>query len=115
MSFNWDTEIRDELGYDSDNTGDWHCNAAVPALQELTPTFIQGHWADAKNKVFVGTTPNEYTYDSHGTPITGDITEELVPHDLDVTKSQSLIIYLQAMTIRQLDQFGRYVKRLVGI
>ena len=111
----WLVAIQATLGYDGANPTDWYCNSAVPTLQEVTPYFLSTYWDDASNKIGVATTENEYTYDAKGTPITGDITEELVPQDLAVRKSQSLIIYLQAMTVRQLDKFGRYVKRLVGI
>jgi len=111
----WLVAIQATLGYDGANPTDWYCNSAVPTLQEVTPYFLSTYWDDASNKIGVATTPNEYTYDAKGTPITGDITEELVTQDLAVTKSQSLIIYSQAMIVRQLDKFGRYVKRLVGI
>ena len=114
MSFNWDTEIRDELGYDSDNTRDWHCNAAVPLLQELTPTFIQGHWADAKNKVFIGTTPNEYVY-ADGQPQYDDVAEEMDTYDDDVTNAISLAIYSETLIRRQVIKDMEYYKRKVRL
>ena len=114
MSFNWDTDIRSTLGYDGSNPTRWYCNSAVPALQELTPTFIQTYWDDAKNKVFVGTTPNEYVY-ADGQPQYDDVAEEMDTYDDDVTNAISLAIYSETLRRRQVIKDMEYYKRKVRL
>ena len=110
---NWLVGIQATLGYDASNPERWYCDASAPDLQELAPTFIQEYWDDAKNKIFIASTPNEYL--TAGTYQFDDVDGEMDTYDKDVVKSQSLLIYSVELTKNQVLKVMKYLKKIVGI
>lgn len=102
----WKASIRALSGYDSGHTTDWHNNAAIAELQELRQGFIQEHWDDAKNRIFVGNNPLDYTGDIDTDILETDDTENSL-------KAQSIFVYRTARTVRQLREIYRYFRRLI--
>ena len=111
---NWLVSIQATLGYDASNPERWYCDASAPDLQELAPTFIQEYWDDAKNKIFIASTPNEYVA-LDGTYQFDDVDGEMDTYDKDVVKSQSLLIYSVELTKNQVLKVMKYLKKIVGI
>jgi len=109
---NWKSTIREPDGYDADHTTDWHFNLGVDGLEELTPTFIQDKWDDLKNKVFIGTTPNEYDYTDGNTTIDTDVIDTN-DESGNLVSVQELIVYTTAKSVTFLVHIGLWFKKIL--
>ena len=108
-NFRWKADIRASGAYDSDNPRDWHNFTGMTEYCELRPDYIQSMWDSAKNKIFVGNRPLDYTGDI-------DVAADILETDGTAASltAKELIVYSPARVASQLRKIYKYFKKLMG-
>ena len=96
--------------YDSSYPTFWHGTETAP--DTLQSYLVIG--GPAHNKLFSGSTPNEYLY-LDGVPQYDDVNGEAFTSDEDETKVQDFCVYGNSKTKAQVIKIMKYFKKEVGL